>query len=560
MIGFHFQRAVNDWPRAVAQLPAGTWIKAVDSVQLLSEAKSVNPGIKTVLRHWYDPGQQFDGDNTKRAREFLATFVDGTFLQHAGNVDAIEGFNEYWTYDAINGTAGHSQEEIDNRVDWALRLQEVWQSEYKPAHPELAHIRLVIANTAIGNDTPVAVARLVSQFGNILGYHPYMAVREGGIIAPDDWHWFSGRWTRVDEIYRRNGIRVNWLFTEGGATWQKPDLGLDPNTGWRDSRVYGGDINRYLEGLRYWMDRTVAWNKANGNRALGNVLFTTNDKSSPEWRSYEVQQPEMDVIAAFMNDYAPEPPPPEPPSDDLDTRIWNDSIANQIAHGISLNPGAGLQRAIFEFNEAMGFHLTPVDSERRFEGQAYQSAEDIATGVRVVFAVKVPPEGQPWGASRIIEDPKKNSFRLTHWPTDSKRISQLFGDNPDYYKKFGLPGHDGVDIARTGVTLHRVYAAAEGRVYHVNLDADSHNYGVHVRVEHVDGYRTIYAHLRPGDVVVKTGDIVQGGQMLGVMWDSGNADGIHLHFGMKHEPTSPPEWPFDLIDPWPFLSSLHDQT
>ena len=39
-----------------------------------------------------------------------------------------------------------------------------------------------------------------------------------------------------------------------------------------------------------------------------------------------------------------------------------------------------------------------------------------------------------------------------------------------------------------------------------------------------------YAHLQPGSLRVKPGDKVQRGQVLGLVGNSGNSDGPHLHF------------------------------
>ena len=48
------------------------------------------------------------------------------------------------------------------------------------------------------------------------------------------------------------------------------------------------------------------------------------------------------------------------------------------------------------------------------------------------------------------------------WPTDFRVYTQKFGQRPEFYGKFGLPGHEGVDIrAPNGAN---VYACAEGVV------------------------------------------------------------------------------------------------
>ena len=51
MIGPHMQQNVDDWPDMVRRLPAGAPVKVIDDVQRCVEAKGVNPGVYTVVRH-----------------------------------------------------------------------------------------------------------------------------------------------------------------------------------------------------------------------------------------------------------------------------------------------------------------------------------------------------------------------------------------------------------------------------------------------------------------------------------------------------------------------------
>lgn len=135
MIGFHLQGNVDNWPQAVAKLPAGAPFKTVDNVQRCVEAKAVNPGIITVVRHHVSE-QNPNGDKHQIARQFFASFVDGTFRTIAHAVDFVQEWNEYFS---------NSQSAAEKQIwiDWATAAVEVWRDEYR-TQPEYAHIGLIL--------------------------------------------------------------------------------------------------------------------------------------------------------------------------------------------------------------------------------------------------------------------------------------------------------------------------------------------------------------------------------------------------------------------------------
>lgn len=143
-------------------------------------------------------------------------------------------------------------------------------------------------------------------------------------------------------------------------------------------------------------------------------------------------------------------------------------------------------------------------------------------------------------------------FKFEVWPTEYRQITQQFGANPQNYAQFGLPGHEGIDIkAPTG---SRIFCVAPGEVIRVHRKATGHNYGIHVRVAHQDGYKTIYAHLQ--EARVNEGDIVEAGTVLGLADNTGNSFGSHLHLMLKKQGARVGNWPNNIIDPTPFLLPL----
>jgi Peptidase family M23 len=56
-----------------------------------------------------------------------------------------------------------------------------------------------------------------------------------------------------------------------------------------------------------------------------------------------------------------------------------------------------------------------------------------------------------------------------------------------------------------------------------------------VVIDHGNGWQTQYSHLRKGSVVVKKGQTVTRGEVLGMIGESGNADFPHVDFAVRHE-------------------------
>lgn len=96
--------------------------------------------------------------------------------------------------------------------------------------------------------------------------------------------------------------------------------------------------------------------------------------------------------------------------------------------------------------------------------------------------------------------------------------------------------HHAVDIVGSGYTLDYVIAHSDGRIVfyqdgHNNAKGSTGNasYGNCVKIDHGNGYCTLYAHMQKG-LLVSNGVTVKKGQRLGYMGNSGNSYGGHLHF------------------------------
>lgn len=94
----------------------------------------------------------------------------------------------------------------------------------------------------------------------------------------------------------------------------------------------------------------------------------------------------------------------------------------------------------------------------------------------------------------------------------------------------GGRGHQGQDtFAACGTPL---VAAMGGRVIKATFQSRAGNYLV---IQHADGRSTAYMHMRR-PALVQTGDLVQAGDSIGEVGQTGRASGCHLHFELWTAP------------------------
>lgn len=122
----------------------------------------------------------------------------------------------------------------------------------------------------------------------------------------------------------------------------------------------------------------------------------------------------------------------------------------------------------------------------------------------------------------------------TYWPVDNgNTVHSGFGRRlHPIYKKYR--NHDGIDIGNPNYPT--IYAAGSGKVVFAGKNS---SYGNYVIIDHGNGFRTLYAHLK--SYSVKVGDWVKKGQKIARMGNTGTSTGTHLHFEIHINgvPTNP---------------------
>lgn len=159
---------------------------------------------------------------------------------------------------------------------------------------------------------------------------------------------------------------------------------------------------------------------------------------------------------------------------------------------------------------------------------AAQAAQLAASEAQVAKELK---EAEQKYAAQIAALNNQNNATTGswYWPLPGiYKLSSLFGPRPD--PKTGKPdNHTGTDIpAARGTEIH---AAKDGVVTTVATNTSS-TYGYYCIINHGNGYVTLYAHMN-SQAIVKVGDTVTKGQVIGYVGTTGRSTGYHLHFELR---------------------------
>lgn len=120
-------------------------------------------------------------------------------------------------------------------------------------------------------------------------------------------------------------------------------------------------------------------------------------------------------------------------------------------------------------------------------------------------------------------------------PVKKIYITQVFGANPTAYAKFGLKGHNGVDMRAFLPNGDRAYSGGVSEVFAphggkiIENALDPQGYGWYIKIED-DKQGSVLAHFS-SQSPHKVGATVKQGELVGYQGTTGNSTGIHLHWG-----------------------------
>lgn len=261
-----------------------------------------------------------------------------------------------------------------------------------------------------------------------------------------------------------------------------------------------------------------AWNKLNDSQKDALVSYTMNIGQG-NLRNWLRQNPEFKkaILEGRLNDAA-------------------DILENK---GIRTGRKSGYLK---------GLATRRAEEAQMFRGGGATQSATPGQQARPAPDLGAAPQGMRDATSLI--GPEKTPTAITGKGTSG--ITSSAGPRKAPTLKDGSKGsslHLGVDIAAVDKT--DVYSAAAGVVERAGFGQAGSGfggYGFYVVIYHRSGYRTLYAHLYEGSIVVTPGDKVTRKQKIGEVGQTGGASGSHLHFAVI-DPNN--NW----VDPTPFLNN-----
>lgn len=127
------------------------------------------------------------------------------------------------------------------------------------------------------------------------------------------------------------------------------------------------------------------------------------------------------------------------------------------------------------------------------------------------------------------------------WPVPGfSYISCYFGWDYDFWRM-----HKGIDVGDWGIYGTNIYASKGGTVIIAeDWYIPGYSYGKYVVVDHGGGYTSTYAHMDTVNVYV--GQVVEKGDVLGTVGNTGYSTGPHLHFEIRID--GDPVDPFGYVE------------
>ena len=172
-------------------------------------------------------------------------------------------------------------------------------------------------------------------------------------------------------------------------------------------------------------------------------------------------------------------------------------------------------------------------AEKETEYDEAKYAEHMATATVATSSGTVSSNGSKKQAGTAVVDSTGITWLV---PVDYTVVTSPFGPRTHPITGEINKMHNGVDLSGGSIYGKPIYATRSGVVSYAGWWGTG---GWTVKIDHLDGYVSIYMHMT--NYVVKSGDYVSAGQVIGYVGSSGGSTGPHLHFEIRYnnQPVNP---------------------
>ena len=128
----------------------------------------------------------------------------------------------------------------------------------------------------------------------------------------------------------------------------------------------------------------------------------------------------------------------------------------------------------------------------------------------------------------------------------ARKLNYLSGYGMRIHPIYKIPKfHRGIDFTAPEGT--KIQATGDGVIKRV--EKKSTGYGLNVLIDHGHDYETLYAHMH--EILVKEGQKVKKGEVIGLIGDTGTSTAPHLHYEVhyKGEAVNPIQYVMDGLSP-----------
>lgn len=228
---------------------------------------------------------------------------------------------------------------------------------------------------------------------------------------------------------------------------------------------------------------------------------------------------------------------------DVETLLWANNLSLRsllkIGQELTILPISGISYSVKKGDSVQSIAKKyKADPEDILAFNNLQNASSLNIGQKIII-----PDGKIEGSQSI--GVYELAPRVPYAPSAPKYITALtpasFIVYPTSGKNWGIKHYNNAaDIANSCGTP--VYAAADGKALGVALTNSNSRYanggyGNNIRIQHVNGVTTLYAHLKESFIIA--GQEIKQGQLIALMGGqpgtpgAGRSTGCHLHFEVR---------------------------